>query len=68
MNPYTKPITQRLRELEMAYALTAQEKSTLHRARYLIAGLYELFNEENSATRDGEIKKLFITAGLGQRG
>jgi len=67
MKPYTKPVTQRLRELEMAYALTAQEKSTLHRARYLIAGLYELFNEKNSAARNAEIKKLFITAGLGQQ-
>ena len=67
MKPYTKPVTQRLREIEMAYALTTQEKSTLHRARYLISDLYELFNQKDSAERDAEIKRLFVNAGLGVR-
>ena len=68
MKPYTKPVTQRLREIELAYALTQTEKSTLHRARYLISDLYELFKEKNTAARNAEIKRLFANAGLGEHG
>ena len=68
MKPTTRPITQRIREIEMAYALTGSELGTLHKARYLISDLYELFKEKNTAARNAEIKRLFANAGLGERG
>ena len=67
MRPYTKPITQRLRELEMGYAFTATEKSVLQRARYMISDLYELSKEPDVAYRESEINRIFSHAGLGER-
>ena len=67
MKPYTKPVTQRIREIEMAYALTGSELGTLQKARYLISDLYELFKQKNTASRNADIKRLFANAGLGER-
>ena len=58
-----RPITQRLRDIEVAYTLHATHSGTIHKARQLINALWKLNCDPQSDIR-AEAKKLFEKAGL----